>query len=48
MLQFCKTDFLNYKLYLKEMRIYEKQGIIDDELTQNNPSADYAQRWEGN
>lgn len=29
------------------MRIYEKQGFFNDDLTQNNPSADYVERWEG-
>jgi len=29
------------------MRIYEKEGFVNDDLSQNNPSADYVQRWEG-
>jgi hypothetical protein len=44
-----KYNFLKRKLQLKKifMRIYEKQGFINDDLSQNNPSADYVQRWEG-
>jgi len=43
-----KYSFLKQAVIRKIfMPIYEKQGFINNDLSQNNPSADYIQRWEG-